>query len=526
MNPKTAKLNELKEIEKFLGIKPIKEINLNELKGVISPLERLKKIFSAFLPEILPELIKRDLTYFFLYKYLKGEEKRKILSEWCDISHSSFDDPSKITVKFEDGSAYRAVFDFLFWDKATEGNFLNQLMKRFSTLQMYHQKLTTREIIEYMNILFSSIRKIPLDHIDVEIISTLTAKPLINAKELANTLGLSRNTVNKHLRKLEERCFLTINSKINYELLGLTNVIVVSWTPIPVLPYMKISQELRAGSTLYTYSFLIPNDKIQSFSYLFDKSRIKGEFWIVTNRRFFMSIKKSYNPDKRVWNIEWENWALWLKRMIKEGWYTIYSTGEEEYENITDVRRRIFFDVTDLILLNYLVYNCKMPLRKLAKALNISVSQTYERKKRLRELKVYQPFVYLTNIGLDETVCIQVKGSEDILRSIEAALLDLPQTYIYWLRNLLGEKCLIAFCMLPKGSISMIDYILRTYLTDLPQVEALKLFYRIKQNYVGLDIPMYYNNQCLYNEDSGWIWLAKEFKEKFAEVRRTIMYKK
>jgi len=507
---------EIDAIKSFLMIKdllnPIDPDNLTNLNRK----SRLGKIFRHFLPEMLPSQIREDLTHLFLYKILSGEEKTETLNEWCSRTNSSPTDQSKVTIQFEDGTAYCSVFDLLWYDNITDGSFLPNLIERVSKFDMYKYPLSVQETVQYMDLFALSTQQMFLDKTDIDILSAMDHNPLITIKKLAKQLRLSRNTVATHLKRLHQRCYLTVNARIDYGKIGLTNLILITDEKLPLLPYMKIIQELRAGSILNTYSFSLPTGAVQMLTAFLKKSRISGELWEVENLRGSFAIKSNYDFERKGWNIEWENWALWVRRVLREGLYSVYVTGDtKSVDEHSETKDLIDFDLIDLKLLNLLNLNANKPLRQLSEEVGLSISQTYERRQRLKRLNVFSPYIHLVNVGLDETVYLQCRGDIHFLKTIESCILELPRVFIFYLKDSSGNNSLAAFCSLPKGSLTNLDYILREYIEGLKEVTDLRLCYRTRQNFVHSAIPL--NNpqgKPLFDEnDKEWLWSRRMFKD-------------
>ncbi|MFX1486188.1 MAG: AsnC family transcriptional regulator [Promethearchaeota archaeon] len=509
---------EIEEIKSLLGTK--------ELAITIDPADfadldkeaRLSSIFQHFLPEMLPSQICQDLTYLFLYKILSGKEKTEILNEWCRKTNSSPTDQSKITIQFEDGTTYCSVFDLLWYDNITDGSFLPNMVERVAKFDMYKYPLSVQETVQYMDLLALSTQRMFLDRTDVDLLSAMDQNPLISIKKLAKQLKLSRNTVAAHLRRLHRRCYLTVNARINYGKLGLVNLILITRQKLPLLPYMKIIQELRAGTILNTYSFSLPGGAVDSLSSLLRKYGIEGELWEVANQRESFAIKSNYDFERKEWNIGWENWALWVRRVLREGLYSVYVTGDMgSTDEHSEKASLIDFDLTDLKLLNLLTLNASNPIRQLSNELGLSISQTYERRERLKREAVFSPYIHLVNVGLDETVFLQCTGDMHFLKTIESCVLELPRVYVYHLRDLRGNNSLAAFCSLPKGSLTNLDYILREYIENLKEVTDLRLCYRTRQNFVHSAIPLKdpQGKQLYSGRSKDWVWSVKMFKDAF-----------
>ncbi|MEM2109303.1 MAG: winged helix-turn-helix transcriptional regulator [Candidatus Odinarchaeota archaeon] len=463
-----------------------------------------RQIFRGYLSDIIPEPIKEDLEYLLLYKLSDPPLRAKLLKEWADKKNSDLEDASKITFEFEDGSCYRAVYDLIIYDKMTSGLFLPTILDNLKKLEKYNYILDLRDACHYIRLHSLLTHTVELDTTDIKIIELLSKDPLISNIDAANRLGLSRNTFSNRLISLQKRGCVFFNGRINLEKLGLKILTVMTDQVIPKLPYMRIVQELRGGSTIYLYSFNIPDEFLVHFIELLKPYIRNAEYWIDEGPgRHSLSLRNSYDTVNKKWAFNWENWALWVRKVLDESWHTLYVSGDVEEASAREGfnLNSVGYDLVDLELLNQLSYDFKQPIRDISLKLGISATSVFERKTRLISAGVVKPTLFVENIGLDEHVFIKIKGSEKIINSVESGLLDLPSVYIFRARSLSGEKALNAYLFLPKGSLVMVDYTLKNYLEDIGEDVDFKLFYRLKQNYLSQGLPFTFENSYLYKEE-------------------------
>ncbi len=472
-----------------------------------------RRIFQKYVSKIIPETILEDLEYLLLYKLSDASIRQRLLEEWSNKRNSNIEDATKITYEFEDGSCYRAVYDLILYDKMTSGLFLPTILENMKKLEKYNYTLDLKDACHYIRLHSLLTYTVELDTTDIKIIELLSKDPLISNNEAASRLRLSRNTFSNRLLRLQKRGCLFFNGRINLERLGLKILTIMTDQIIPKLPYMRIVQELRGGSTVYLYSFNIPEEFLTSFIELVKPYIRNAEYWIDEGPgRHSLSLRNSYDTVNKKWAFNWENWALWVRKVLDESWHTLYVSGdvEESTPGGEHNLRILDYDILDLELLNQLSYDFKQPIRDISLKLGVSPTTVYERKIRLISNGVVKPTLFVENIGLDEHVFIKIKGSEKIINSVESGLLDLPSVYIFRVRNLQGEKALNAYLFLPKGSLVMVDYTLKNYLEDMSEEVDFKLFYRLKQNYLSQGLPFTFENTYLYKEEfRKWIFPQK-----------------
>ncbi|WEU40380.1 MAG: Lrp/AsnC family transcriptional regulator [Candidatus Odinarchaeum yellowstonii] len=472
-----------------------------------------REIFRRYVSKIIPETIIEDLEYLLLYKLSDKSLREKLLKEWCDKKNSDVEDATKITYEFDDGSCYRSVYDLILYDKITNGLFLPTILENLKKLEKYNYTLNLKDACHYIRLHSLLTYTLELDSTDIKIIELLSKDPLISNNEAASRLGLSRNTFANRLLRLQKRGCIFFNGRINLEKLGLKILTIMTDQQLPKLPYMRIVQELRGGSTVYLYSFNVPEGFLVEFIDLIKPYIRNAEYWIDEGPgRHSLSIRNSYDTVNKRWAFNWENWALWVRKVLAESWHTLYVSGDVE-ESILEEKSgsvKLDYDILDLELLNQLSYDFKQPIRDISLKLGVSPTTIYDRKTRLISSGVIKPTLFVENIGLDEHVFIKIKGSEKIINSVESGLLDLPSVYIFRVRNLRGEKALNAYLFLPKGSLVMVDYTLKNYLEDIGEEVDFKLFYRLKQNYLSQGLPFTFENGYLYKEDfKKWVFPQK-----------------
>ncbi len=472
-----------------------------------------RRIFKKYVSKIIPESIIEDLEYLLLYKLSDATFRQKLLKEWCEKKNSDVEDATKITYEFEDGSCYRAVYDLILYDKMTSGLFLPTILENLKKLEKYNYTLNLKDACHYIRLHSLLTYIVELDTTDIKIIELLSKDPLISNNDAAIRLGLSRNTFSNRVIRLQKRGCIFFNGRINLEKLGLKILTIMTDQILPKLPYMRIVQELRGGSTFYLYSFNIPEEFLVAFIELVKPYIRNAEYWIDEGPgRHSLSLRNSYDTVNKKWAFNWENWALWVRKVLDESWHTLYVSGDVEEAGLEETYEvgKLDYDLLDLELLNQLSYDFKQPIRDISLKLKVSPTTVYDRKTRLISKGVVKPILFVENIGLDEHVFIKIKGSDKIINSVESGLLDLPSVYIFRVRNLRGETALNAYLFLPKGSLVMVDYTLKNYLEDIGEEVDFKLFYRLKQNYLSQGLPFTFENTYLYKENfKKWVFPQK-----------------
>ncbi|MHA1410465.1 MAG: hypothetical protein ACTSQY_09215, partial [Candidatus Odinarchaeia archaeon] len=68
-----------------------------------------------------------------------------------------------------------------------------------------------------------------------------------------------------------------------------------------------------------------------------------------------------------------------------------------------------------------------------------------------------------------------------------------------------------AYLFLPKGSLVMVDYILKQYLESIEEDFDFKVFYQLKQKYLSYGLPFYFEKTPLFiNDLKKWVWPYKK----------------
>ena len=476
-----------------------------------------RKLFSKYLSSIIPDQLKKDLEYLLLYKISDEKTRKKILDEWCSRTNSDLEDATKMTAEFDDGSCYRAVYDLVLYDKMTNGLFLPTILDNLKKLEKYNYNLDFKEACHYLKLHSLLTYTVPLDETEIKIIELLSKDSLISNREAALRIGVSRNTFSSKVLRLQKLGCIFYNGRLNLDKIGMKFLLIMTDQVIPKLPYMRLVQELRGGSTVYLYSFNLPEDYLMPFVDAVKPHLRSAEYLIVDEPgRHSLSLRNSYDTINKRWAFNLENWALWVRKVLHESWHAIYVSGDvEASEASVEPTSTVFdYDLKDLELLNQLIYDFKRPVRDLAKNLGISISNVFQRKNSLIKNGVIKPTLFVENIGLDEHVFIKIKGSDKLINSVEAGLLDLPSVYIFRVRDLRGERYLIAYLFLPKGSLVVVDYTLKQYLENIGEDVDFKLFYRLKQNYLSQGLPYSFDGVPLYKEHlKKWILPQKRIME-------------
>jgi len=155
----------IRQILRFLGVPTISEtsktIEAEDLKNGAMEVFR-----EYFLPKILPEEAKEELTYFFLYKFYEfiheRDKLKDVLEEWqkavrsvyrnfdeYDVDFESFEGKEVLWIRFSSGSVYYPVTEILRLDFILDGKLLQILMKMlYEASKLLRKKISVEDFCE------------------------------------------------------------------------------------------------------------------------------------------------------------------------------------------------------------------------------------------------------------------------------------------------------------------------------------------------------------------------------------------
>jgi DNA-binding Lrp family transcriptional regulator len=218
-----------------------------------------------------------------------------------------------------------------------------------------------------------------------------------------------------------------------------------------------------------------------------------------------------YDPKSARWDIPWDEWGLWLKEFLfGKGWFQILH-GEEEKKTTEQVK----VDKNDLLILNYLRLNSRMPNSEIGRILGISGAYVGQKIRRLLNLGIIKPTIGSYRVGLDEAAFVVFDCYEDTLKAIAVALNELPMWQGF---RVSGDfDGLAALIFVPTGELEELFNAFHEYLIEPGLVN--RCFLNMVEKWTGKrrEPPVE-----LYSNESGWLFEGEKYLDRLKTALRSL----
>lgn len=446
----------ISQISRFLGVpsisEPSKAIEVRDFKSNVMEVFR-----EYFLPKILPEEVKEELTYFFLYKFYefthKCDKLEDVLKGWWktvrrvyrnfdeySVFLESFKDREMLRIRFASGSVYYPVTEILRLDFILDGKLLQILMKMlYDASKLLQKKISVEDFCE----MFWEASKTPykLSEKEVSVLKVLINNPEVKIDDICRLTRLSRTSAVSNLRRLEEKQVFTVNSVIRFDKLGLKHVIV----RIPLQEELEFTQELNkyllslqyvlGKEKEYLASFVLPANKVMTTKkILVDEFSVYVKMYEVKDFQFFTCLDH-YDYNLHKWNIGYENLSKILKKLISK---ELRKPKNEKQKRVKlREKSKFVFDKKDLKILKLLVRNYRLSIREISRKLGIPKSTVHKRLVKLESKGVLKPCVNIYRVGLTEDMALIVKSKVKLfLNILIQTLVKFPRVATYKIREI------------------------------------------------------------------------------------------
>lgn len=209
-----------------------------------------------------------------------------------------------------------------------------------------------------------------LDSVDFKIIKGMYKHGFSNLSKLAESIGVPKQTVSYHSRKLDQRDLVRFRALINEPKLGLKSYTVIasavlgkehlsgrSMTCFPLWRYLAILEGWKRGNYV---RYAIPPDKVTDLRAFLEETKKRDlitdfEIAATTNPNYPLLNLGFYGKKKGFPIFDWDKWVDDFDEFP-----------EERFEEPTDYERNKF-DLHDLIILRSLEINARTSQRKIVK---------------------------------------------------------------------------------------------------------------------------------------------------------------
>ena len=512
----------ISQISRFLGVPNISEtskvIETGDFKSNVAEVFR-----EYFLPKILPEEVKEELTYFFLYKFYKFlhryDELENILKEWWRavrrvyrnfdeyyVGFESFEEKQVLRIRFASGSVYYPVTEILRLDFILGGKLLQILMKMlYEASKLLRRKIKVEDFCE----MFWEASKSPykLREKEVSVLKVLIDNPKAKINDICKLTHLSHSSVVSILRKLEEKQVFTVNSVVRFDKLGLKHIIV----RIPMQEELEFTKELNryllslqyvlGKEKEYLVSFVFPADKIRiAKKMLVDEFDGHVKMYEVKDFQFFTCLDY-YDYNLHKWNIKYEDLSETFRKLISR---KIRKLGNKKQKHVKlREKGKFVFDRRDLRVLKFLIRNYRVSTREVSRSIEISKSTVHKKLMKIKNEEVLKPRVNIYRVGLTEDMALLVKFKlRRFLDAFIQTLVKLPRTAIYKIKEV-GKRGragrYLFWLTLPSGGTAKF---LKNFSPILQKYGDFEALYRWGY-YSWISFP----DPELYDEEQRrWIW--------------------
>lgn len=320
------------------------------------------------------------------------------------------------------------------------------LQSRLSTIEKYRIRSSThiREIL--LHGLTRTTQK-TLSSNQVAVLKLLSDEPQLRATHLSKRLGLSRPTISKILHQLRNEFGLVSGHLIDYSKFKLTtfsmmfqtrsyedSIKLENWaisTSPPFLKTLVFDIYYRKGYIV----FAIPTQQraLQSFELRVD--------WL--NRKF-MDQTHLHQIQGLFWNLRFDhydlNQGIWIEPtgLTQQTQTTISTTQEPKDAHFQQTIQ--FGDAIKFTQMDYLLAHAEQKgaytlneKRDLLDRFNFSCSEktVWAHLQQLRNQRVLVPYIYISNAGFEEFICISALCDENAYAPIKFLASRLPFTYTY-----------------------------------------------------------------------------------------------
>ncbi|MEM2136261.1 MAG: hypothetical protein QXG44_15515 [Candidatus Jordarchaeaceae archaeon] len=470
-------MGELENIKNFLGMEPLKTVGNPESLS-------LEEQFQLFLPDILPEEEKQLLTRFFIYKY-KGE--------------------------IPGGEKEERFSDLIRADTIMGEEFIPSVISTLKQLDKYmrlggENSLTSEQLRQILQDMVYDYR-VKLDAKDLKILDKVRSNIFITIKEIADETNTSYTTIQRRKKMLEERCRLGIFPRVNYPMIGLTNMLIlVEGEAYVKSPYLLSRQELYGGIDLYSFfSIAVPPRAVNLVYKEFEKRVPRFWTWIIDSFESSFSLD-FYDVDEGNWKIDWKAWSLYLSNVLSKGWGKVLSPEEmgKKHPPTSPLGKVRGVTIKELKLIDALSKNFNATVQDLSQNLGYNARTIIRTRENLLKRGTLQLALGIDQIGLNEHILFIIESEPDTLHSFVVAIKRLPKTWIYWTRTLNKENALACWLEAPLGSITPLERAIRRTLLPLAKY---KLFFRSHQE--GSRIPLL---ELFDAQTKTWKWSPEMLK--------------
>ena len=348
------------------------------------------------------------------------------------------------------------------------------------------------------------------DHRDIKILECLAQNPELSDTKLARMLGVSLSTVNRRLKEMERNLVYKTAGFINFEKLGLRQILVFVPHQVHTFPESPLSYYLRTVHRIFgenegaLISLIVPKDHMLDAVMLLRREYGNIDAYLVTEVGYSISFR-FYDVDSRKWNINFRALSLFIRGLIEEPTYADIirpPTYRILKGNSSEPQMRL--TRTDLRILQIFSENFNTPLRHIAKMLGTYHQYIMRRKEEFLKNRIITPYISLlpARAGIPEVAIIVVDDhSEETIKALETGLMELPKVWIYKVKSLTRlptDLQRIFWLELPKGSmIEMSKYLCRV----LDRYIEYRIYFKV--GYTGSRLLL----ADAWNEESqSWIW--------------------
>jgi len=429
--------------------------------------------FKLFLPGSIAGLAESwDLSWAFAWQQLDGAERRKWSDLWGEVA------PKRVI----GGIPYDPVRSFLFLEELSRGKGLAELVAVFDELDRYQLKLTDSEYVRHVEEFLSGYA-VRLTAKEVRLIDAVLRWPGLGVRELAERIRTPPATISTTLSRLKKRRILYLRPMVFLSRLGLRT------RYLQCVPLQGREREvedlLRNSEFLFSLArfvdgkggyiaILVGPDNISTKNKLESlKERVKGvteaESCMLFRRvRRYRNVNfRTYSWQRGQWEINWQAWAAWMKRiLLEQGYSDVISleipdmVGREE-----EGSKGISLDERDWTIIREVWSGEEWRVRQLRSKLRMGQNELVKRLKRLRGEGVIVDYAGVSHIGLSETAYLLVRGNPVELRPLIAALNELPYHVTAEVEG--DVRGLFSILLLPSGHASHMAHQLRRHLPDL-----------------------------------------------------------
>jgi len=423
-----------------------------------------------------------------------------------------------------ESKAFDGIHFYEEWESIIGNDFIKLLFSRMESISRFRASLEFAEYEAIVDALALKPKPAKINENELKILRLLCNDPWTSLTEIAQKTGLTVPTVEKIFHELWIRANIWFSVLVDRTRIGIPSYLAIIHTkPGKVgkvselvwdTPYCGRIYRMYSPPSLLAH-FNIPTGYEwflnQQLSLLNRADLTEGHQILRIEDSYYNFNLRYYDPKSARWDIPWDEWGLWLKEFLfGKGWFQILH-GEEE-KKITE---QVKVDKNDLLILNYLRLNSRMPNSEIGRILGISGAYVGQKIRRLLNLGIIKPTIGSYRVGLDEAAFVVFDCYEDTLKAIAVALNELPMWQGF---RVSGDfDGLAALIFVPTGELEELFNAFHEYLIEPGLVN--RCFLNMVEKWTGKrrEPPVE-----LYSNESGWLFEGEKYLDRLKTALRSL----